>query len=114
MSLKTSFSDLTEGHTRVIYNTNIEWGNSLVTLQELRKYFRKSRSKFSHLFRYTSKGILLIDSIPIRRYNLCTMYTVKEASKSLALDPSQVRRLLRSDEIKGKKLARDWVVLELN
>jgi len=30
------------------------------------------------------------------------------------LDPSQVRRLLKSGQIKGKKLARDWVVLELN
>lgn len=42
------------------------------------------------------------------------MYSVEEASKVLGLDPSQVRRLLRSGEIKGKKLARDWVVLELN
>lgn len=41
------------------------------------------------------------------------MYSVEEASKVLGLDPSQVRRLLRSGEIKGKKLARDWVVLEL-
>ena len=40
--------------------------------------------------------------------------TYEEASKILRLDPSQVRRLLRSGEIKGKKLARDWVVLELN
>jgi len=42
------------------------------------------------------------------------MYSVEEASKILGLDPSQVRRLLRSGEIQGKKLARDWVVLELN
>ncbi len=42
------------------------------------------------------------------------MYSVEEAAKALSLDPSQVRRLLRSGEIKGKKLARDWVVLELN
>jgi hypothetical protein len=42
------------------------------------------------------------------------MYSVEEASRILGLDPSQVRRLLRSGEIKGKKLARDWVVLELN
>jgi len=42
------------------------------------------------------------------------MHSVEEASKILGLDPSQVRRLLRSGEIKGRKLARDWVVLELN
>lgn len=42
------------------------------------------------------------------------MYSVEEASKILGLDPSQVRRLLRSGEIKGKKLARDWVVIGLD
>jgi excisionase family DNA binding protein len=42
------------------------------------------------------------------------MYTVEEASRLLNLDPSQVRRLLRSGEIKGKKWGRDWMVLELN
>ena len=42
------------------------------------------------------------------------MYSVEEASQILGLDASQVRRLLRSGEIKGKKLARDWVVLDLN
>ena len=42
------------------------------------------------------------------------MYTVEEASKRLGLDPSQVRRLLRSGEIKGKKWVRDWMVLELD
>ena len=42
------------------------------------------------------------------------MYTVKEAAQKLGLDTSQVRRLLQKGEIKGKKLARDWVVLELN
>jgi excisionase family DNA binding protein len=41
------------------------------------------------------------------------MYSVEEASKILGLDPSQVRRLLRSGEIKGKKWGRDWMVLEL-
>lgn len=54
------------------------------------------------------------DIIPVKRYNFDEMYSVEEASKVLGLDPSQVRRLLRSGEIKGKKLARDWVVLELN
>lgn len=42
------------------------------------------------------------------------MYSVEEASRVLGLDTSQIRRLLRSGEIKGRKLARDWVVLELN
>ncbi len=32
----------------------------------------------------------------------------------LGLDPSQVRRLLAKGEIKGKKLDRDWVVLNLD
>jgi hypothetical protein len=41
------------------------------------------------------------------------MYSVGEASKILSLDPSQVRRLLRSGKIKGKKWGRDWMVLEL-
>ena len=42
------------------------------------------------------------------------MYSVEEASKILNLDPSQIRRLLRSGRIKGKKWGRDWIVLELN
>ena len=41
------------------------------------------------------------------------MYTVKEASQNIGLDPSQVRRLLRSGDIKGRKWGRDWMVLEL-
>jgi len=41
------------------------------------------------------------------------MYSVKEAAEKLGLDTSQVRRLLASGKIKGVKLARDWVVLEL-
>jgi hypothetical protein len=41
------------------------------------------------------------------------MCTLKEASKKLGLSSSQVRRLLYSGKVKGKKLARDWVVLSL-
>jgi len=41
------------------------------------------------------------------------MYSVKEAARKLGLDTSQVRRLLAQGKIKGVKLARDWVVLEL-
>jgi excisionase family DNA binding protein len=42
------------------------------------------------------------------------MYTVKEAAQQLGLDTSQVRRLLAKGKIKGVKLARDWVVLDLS
>ena len=55
----------------------------------------------------------LLDTIPLYVYNMC-MYSVKQASEILGLDTSQVRRLLAKGEIKGVKLARDWVVLELN
>ena len=54
----------------------------------------------------------ILDIIPVYRYNM-TMYSVKDAAQKLGLDTSQVRRLLKSGEIKGVKLARDWVVLEL-
>ena len=43
-----------------------------------------------------------------------SMYSTKEAAQHLGLDESQVRRLLAKGEIKGKKLGRDWVVLELS
>ena len=42
------------------------------------------------------------------------MYSVKQAAEELGLDASQVRRLLAKGEIKGVKLARDWVVLDLS
>ena len=42
------------------------------------------------------------------------MYSVKETAQKLGLDPSQIRRLLAKGKIEGVKLARDWVVLELN
>lgn len=42
------------------------------------------------------------------------MYSVEEAAVKLGMDPSQVRRLLKNGEIRGKKLARDWVVLSLD
>ena len=50
--------------------------------------------------------------IPVYEYNI-PMYSVKEAAQKLGLDTSQVRRLLAKGKIKGVKLARDWVVLEL-
>ena len=41
-------------------------------------------------------------------------YSVNEAAEKLNLDSSHVRRLLAKGVIKGKKLGRDWVVLDLN
>jgi excisionase family DNA binding protein len=46
-------------------------------------------------------------------YNIA-MYSVKEAAQKLGLDTSQVRRLLAKGEIKGMKLGRDWIVLDLS
>ncbi len=45
---------------------------------------------------------------------MANVYSVNEAAEKLGLDPSQIRRLLAKGEIEGKKLGRDWVVLELN
>ncbi|MFC1971308.1 helix-turn-helix domain-containing protein [Chloroflexota bacterium] len=42
------------------------------------------------------------------------MYTVDEAARLLNFDVSQVRRLLRSGKIEGKKWGRDWMVFELD
>ena len=54
----------------------------------------------------------MLDVIPVSVHN-SLMHSVKEAARKLGLDTSQVRRLLAKGEIKGVKLARDWVVLEL-
>ena len=43
-----------------------------------------------------------------------SMYSVKEASQKLGLDPSQIRRLLAKGEIEGRKIGRDWIVLSLD
>ena len=42
------------------------------------------------------------------------MHSVREAAEKLGLDTSQVRRLLAKGEIKGVKLSRDWIVLDLS
>jgi hypothetical protein len=42
------------------------------------------------------------------------MHSVKEASKAMGVSENHLRLLLRTGEVKGKKLARDWVVLDLN
>jgi CRP-like cAMP-binding protein len=41
------------------------------------------------------------------------VYTVKETAEKLKLDPSQIRRLLRSGKLKGQKWGRDWMVAEV-
>jgi hypothetical protein len=50
--------------------------------------------------------------MPVCVYNIAVC-SVKEAAQKLGLDTSQVRRLLAKGEVKGVKLARDWVVLDL-
>lgn len=47
-------------------------------------------------------------------YNYTNMYSVKEASQKLGISDSHCRRLLESEQIKGKKLGHDWVVLSLD
>jgi excisionase family DNA binding protein len=47
------------------------------------------------------------------KYVIEDVYSVDEAAIRLGLESSHVRRLLAKGQIKGKKLGRDWVVLEL-
>jgi hypothetical protein len=42
------------------------------------------------------------------------MYSVKEATKIIRISESHLRLLLKRGEVKGKRLGRDWVVLDLN
>ena len=42
------------------------------------------------------------------------MYSTKEAAEKLGLSQVHIRLLVREGIIKGKKLGRDWVVLDLN
>ena len=42
------------------------------------------------------------------------MYSVKEAANKMGLSEQHLRALLAKGKIKGKKLARDWVILSLN
>jgi len=42
------------------------------------------------------------------------MYSVKEAAIKLGISDRRVRKLLEEGRIKGKKLGRDWVVIDLN
>ena len=42
------------------------------------------------------------------------MYSVQEAAELMRISRSHLRLLLKRGEIKGKRLGRDWVVLELD
>jgi excisionase family DNA binding protein len=42
------------------------------------------------------------------------MYSVKEASGKLGISERRVTQLLTQGRISGKRLGRDWVVLDLN
>jgi excisionase family DNA binding protein len=42
------------------------------------------------------------------------MYSVKEAAHHIGISERHLRLLLQSGEVKGKKLGRDWIVLDLN
>jgi excisionase family DNA binding protein len=42
------------------------------------------------------------------------VYSVEEAANILGLSVQHVRYLLAREEIRGKKLGRDWVVLSLD
>ncbi len=42
------------------------------------------------------------------------MYSVKEVADRLGISDRRVRKLLEEGRIKGRKLGRDWVVLDLN
>ncbi len=48
------------------------------------------------------------------RYNNTVIYSVKEAAIKLGISDRRVRKLLEEGRIKGRKLGRDWVVLDLN
>jgi len=45
---------------------------------------------------------------------MITLYSVKEAASKLGLSEQHVRLLLARDQIEGKKLGHDWVVLSLD
>jgi excisionase family DNA binding protein len=42
------------------------------------------------------------------------MWSVTQAAQILGISVQRVRRLLAEDRIKGQKMGRDWVVLELS
>jgi len=42
------------------------------------------------------------------------MYSVKDAAQQMVISERHLRLLLKSGDIKGKKLGHDWVVLSLD
>lgn len=69
------------------------------------------------MLKYIPHNLHGLDIMPVYVYNSLEMdnvYSVSEAADKLGLDTSQVRRLLAQGKIEGKKLGRDWVVLELS
>ena len=48
------------------------------------------------------------------RYNSIVIYSVKETATKLGVSDRRVRKLLEEGRIKGRKIGRDWVVLNLN
>ena len=42
------------------------------------------------------------------------MYSTKEAASKLGLSTAHIRRLLEQGKLSGKKVGRDWIVLELD
>ena len=41
------------------------------------------------------------------------MYSVREAAEKIHISESHLRLLLKLGKVKGKRLGRDWVVLDL-
>ncbi len=54
-----------------------------------------------------------IDIITAYGYNI-DMFSVKEAAIRIGISERQLRFLLEKGEVEGKKLGRDWVVLDLS
>jgi len=42
------------------------------------------------------------------------MYSTKDAAKKMGISEGHLRLLLETGKVEGKKLGRDWVVLDLN
>ena len=45
---------------------------------------------------------------------ILNMYSVKEAAQKMGFSERHLRSLLQNGEVNGKKIGRDWLVLELN
>ena len=69
---------------------------------------------YSNRSLFTVKAFKCIDFITVCGYNNNTMHTTLEAAQQLGLSDRHVRLLLAKGCLKGKKIGRDWVVLDLN